>query len=73
MARRFAARQRKPIDKMKGFIVLDRTLTTDSKIRYIQFGDAHETLEEAKHAARFPGLHHPTIVDLRAVETVEAD
>ena len=58
---------------MKGFIVLDRTLTSDSKVRCIQFGDAHETLEEAKHAARFPGLHHPIIVDLRAVEIVEAD
>ena len=53
---------------MKGFIVLDRTLTTDSKVRYIQFGDAHDTLEEAKKAARFPGLHHPIIVDLEIVE-----
>ena len=58
---------------MKGFIVLDRTLTSDSKVRYIQFGDAHETLADAKQAARFPGLHHPIIVDLRAVEIVEVD
>ncbi len=49
---------------MKGFIVLDKTYTPDSKVRYIQFGDECETFEEAQKLAKFPNLRDPIIVNL---------
>jgi hypothetical protein len=53
---------------MKGFIVLDKTYTPDSKVRYIQFGDECETFEEAQKLAKFPNLRDPIIVNLEEVE-----
>ncbi len=52
---------------MKGLIVLDKTYTPDSKVRYIQFGDECETFEEAVKLARFPNLRDPIIVNLEDV------
>ena len=53
---------------MKGFIVLDKSWkTTHGEMRYVQFGDECETLEEAKKMARFPNLHEPIIVNLAEV------
>jgi len=52
---------------VKGFIVLDKTYTADSKIRYIQFGDECETFEAAVKLARFPNLRDPIIVNLEEV------
>jgi hypothetical protein len=34
----------------------DKTFAPNGKIRYLQFGDAHETIQEARKAAEFPRL-----------------
>ncbi len=53
------------------FIVLEKTSAANGKIRYIQFGEAHETVKEARKAAQFPGLRDPLIIDLSRGEKVE--
>ena len=53
------------------FIVFDKTFAANGKIRYLQFGDAHETIQEARKAAEFPGLRDPIIFDLARAEKVE--
>ena len=45
------------------------TFAPDGKIRYLQFGDAHETIKEARKAAQFPGLRDPLIIDLSRGES----
>jgi len=50
-----------------GFIVLDKTITSDSKVRYLQFGDECETFAEALKLAQFSNLRHPIIVNLDQV------
>jgi len=54
------------------FIVFDKTFAPNGKIRYLQFGDAHETIQEARKAAQFPGLRDPIILDLARAEKVES-
>ena len=54
------------------FIVFDKTFAPNGKIRYLQFGDAHETIREARKAALFPGLRAPVIIDLARAEKVES-
>jgi len=53
------------------FIVFDKTFAPNGKIRYLQFGDAHETIQEARKAAQFPGLRDPIILDLGRAEKVD--
>ena len=53
------------------FIVLDKTFAPGGRIRYIQFGDAHDTIQEARKAAQFPGLRDPLIINLSRAEKVE--
>jgi hypothetical protein len=50
------------------FIVLDKTYTPDSKVRYIQFGDECATLADAQKLAQFPNLRDPIIVNLEQVK-----
>ena len=54
-----------------GFVVFDKTFAPNGKVRYLQFGDAHETIQEARKAAQFPGLRDPLIVDLARAEKVD--
>ena len=72
MASTPAARQtrapRLQSEGVKGFIVLDKTYTPDSKVRYIQFGDECETFEAARKLALFPNLRDPIIVNLEDAE-----
>lgn len=49
------------------FIVLDKTYKSDSKVRYIQFGDECATIGEALKLAQFPNLRDPIIVNLDQV------
>ena len=53
------------------FIVLSKTIGPKGNVRYLQFGDAHETLAEAREAAQFPNLRDPIIADLSRAEKVE--
>ena len=53
------------------FIVFDKTFAANGKIRYLQFGDAHETIQEARKVAQFPGLRAPIIIDLARAEKVD--
>ena len=50
------------------FIVLDKTLTPDSKVRYVQFGDERATLADAQKLVQFPNLRDPIIVNLDQVK-----
>ena len=50
------------------FIVLDKTSTPDSKVRYVQFGDECAALADAPKLAQFPNLHEPIIVNLDQVK-----
>ena len=54
------------------FIVFDKTFAPGGRIRYIQFGDAHDTLQEARKAAQFPRLRDPIILDLKRAEKIES-
>ncbi len=53
------------------FIVLTKTIGPKGQVRYIQFGEPHETIQEARKVAQFPNLRDPIIVDLARAEKVE--
>ena len=54
------------------FIVFDKTFAANGKIRYLQFGDAHETIQEAREAALFQGCALPSSSTLRVLRRLKA-